>query len=217
MDYNKIKVKEIRPKGDDEGKVTVVREGVATGVEVKPNLFVRAGRLFFGQDGFKGIMDGLIHDVFIPSIQNTVIELGEGALRRAILGDAYRHTSRGYDSYGRAVGRRVRYEDRYDSRTRRGRQSGVRHQDEYEHRSDEVRRILFETKDDAMEVFDKMLDAVDEYDLVLLSDFYQWSSVGSKFTDNNWGWRDLEGTRFVRTKYEGEEKWYIQFPPLKAV
>ena len=83
MDYNKIKVKEIRPKGDGEG--------VATGIEVKPNLFElfinRRSQMFMIQLMVSNIIDEYcdyhfkdVRSIFKERVKEQLILAGAGHL-----------------------------------------------------------------------------------------------------------------------------------------
>ena len=114
-DYNKIKVKSTKAVNPEKEEITK-RDPVVKGRERKPGLLARAGNLFFGEDGFRGIADHLVHEVFIPSIQNTISDVATNAIQRAIFGDNYDYCRRNANDYW--YGSRRHVASRLDSSSR---------------------------------------------------------------------------------------------------
>lgn len=215
-EYNKIKVKRTNAVNPEKEEITK-REAVVKGRERKPGLVSRAGTLFFGEDGFRGIADHLVHEVFIPSIQNTIADVATNAIQRAIFGDNYDYRRRSANDYWygsrRYVDSRlsssrgrwyVDYNKQYDKP--RSRKS--------ENLSNSVRMIEFDTANDANDVLAVMIDNVEQYGLVTVADFYELSDVASKFTDHQFGWTNLDDVRILPIRGGG---FYISFPPVETV
>ena len=222
-DYNKIKVKRTKAVNPETEEITK-REAVVKGRERKPGLLSRAGTLFFGEDGFRGIADHLVHEVFIPSIQNTIADVATNAIQRAIFGDNYDYRRRSANDYW--YGSR-RYIDNRLSSSSRGRgytdynkQYDKPRSRKSENLSNRVRMIEFDTSKDANEVLAVMLDNVEQYGLVTVADFYELSdvktgaNVSSKFTDHQFGWTNLDDVRILPFLGGG---FYISFPPVETV
>ena len=222
-DYNKIKVKRTKAVNPETEEITK-REAVAKGRERKPGLLSRAGTLFFGEDGFRGIADHLVHEVFIPSIQNTIADVATNAIQRAIFGDNYDYRRRSANDYW--YGSR-RYIDNRLSSSSRGRgytdynkQYDKPRSRKSENLSNSVRMIEFDTANDANDVLAVMIDNVEQYGLVTVADFYELSdvktgaNVSSKFTDHQFGWTNLDDVRILPFLGGG---FYISFPPVETV
>jgi len=95
---------------------------------------------------------------------------------------------RGYTEYRGSSSRRVPW-DREDERdavvSRRARAT---------HAFDQV---IIDSRVEAQEVLDEMYNLLDQYDAVTVGDFYDCVNVTKEFTDENYGWTSLTGTRIV--------------------
>lgn len=214
VEYNKITPK--KTKVVNPGDVPMTKKtAIVKGSVKKPGLLSRAGNLFFGDGGFRGIMDHLVHEVFIPSIQNTVVDVATSSIKRAVLGEDYVSTGRGrgerYDRYYRGGYRSSRleasrgaghidYDERYHSRS--------------QNTSDVVKTIAFTTYEDAYDVLTTLDDNIQQFDIVSVADYYELSDVGSKFTDHQFGWTDLRSAQIVAGR---NNKWYIKLPRPVAI
>jgi hypothetical protein len=89
--------------------------------------------------------------------------------------------------------RRFWEEDRYPVRTR------------HPHNFDD---IILETRADAEEVIDTLYNILRKRDFVLVSDLYDAVGEPASYTDENYGWTDLHGTR----PYKVREGWLIDIP-----
>ena len=216
-DYNKIKVKRTKAVNPETEEITK-REAVVKGRERKPGLLSRAGNLFFGEDGFRGIADHLVHEVFIPSIQNTIAEVSTNAIQRAIFGDNYDYRRRNANDYWygsrRYVDRRLEYSSRGRGNIDYNKQYDKPRSRKSENLSNSVRMIEFDTANDANDVLAVMIDNVEQYGLVTVADFYELSDVSSKFTDHQFGWTNLDDVRILPIRGGG---FYISFPPVETV
>ncbi len=81
--------------------------------------------------------------------------------------------------------------------------------------SNYVEEIIFDTRQDAQEVFNIMLANLDAYGVVTVGDFYELSDQPSKFTVQSFGWtisgngQDLQEARIVAARGGG---FKINFP-----
>jgi len=62
--------------------------------------------------------------------------------------------------------------------------------------------IVLDTRAEANEVLDHMYELLSRYEQVTVSDLYDLVGLDAKFTDEKWGWRELQGSRAVRV-HEG--------------
>ena len=226
-DYNKVKLQRttaVNPEKDDIKK----RDAIVKGKERKPGLFSRAGVLFFGDDGFKGVTEHLVRDIFIQSIQttisdvatntiNTISDVATTSIKRAIFGESYDDRRRNSNDYWNGSRRYV--DNRMYASRGRGYVDYSRHSEQPRHHksdnvSNVVRVIEFDSANDANEVLSYMIDSIEQYGLVTVADFYELSDVASKFTDHQFGWTNLDGVRVVPIRGGG---FYISFPPVVTV
>ena len=228
-DYNKVKIKNtavVNPETEEIQK----RSAIVKGRERKPGLFSRAGTLFFGDGGFRGVSEHLVRDIFIQSIQttmsdiatnsiHTIADVTASSIKRAIFGDNYVNDSQRRNSNDYWYGSRRYVDNRMSSSRGRGytdysRQSEKALHHKSENVSNVVRVIEFDSANDANEVLSYMIDSVEQYGLVTVADFYELSDVASKFTDHQFGWTNLDGVRVVPIRGGG---FYIAFPPVVTV
>ena len=226
-DYNKVrlqKTKAVNPEKDDIKK----RDAIVKGRERKPGLLSRAGVLFFGDDGLRGVTEHLVRDIFIQSIQTTISDLATNtihtisdvattSIKRAIFGESYDDRRRNSNDYWNGSRRYV--DNRMSASRGRGYVDYSRHSEQQRHhRSDNVSNVVrvieFDSANDANEVLSYMIDSIEQYGLVTVADFYELSGVASKFTDHQFGWTNLDGVRVVPIRGGG---FYISFPPVVTV
>ena len=226
-DYNKVKLQRttaVNPEQDDIKK----RDPIVKGRERKPGLLSRAGVLFFGEDGLRGVTEHLVRDIFIQSIQTTISDVATNtihtisyvattSIKRAIFGESYDDRRRNSNDYW--YGSR-RYVDNRMSASRGlgyvdySRQSEQQRYQKSDNVSNVVRVIEFDSANDANEVLSYMIDSIEQYGLVTVADFYELSGVASKFTDHQFGWTNLDGVRVVPIR---GGVFYISFPPVVTV
>lgn len=60
--------------------------------------------------------------------------------------------------------------------------------------------IEFQSRQDASIVLNLMYDRLEQYGTVSVAEFYGWADVRGNFTDQNWGWRSLEGAGPTRSR-----------------
>lgn len=72
----------------------------------------------------------------------------------------------------------------------------------------EVREFILDNRGDAESVLDQIQDLMSEYGVVTVSDYYDLVGVSGQFTDNYYGWTDMNGMR-TRAVRNG---WLIELP-----
>lgn len=78
----------------------------------------------------------------------------------------------------------------------------------------EVEEIVFETIDEAQQIRNKLINLLDGYGFVTISDFYDCVGVSSiSYNTNRFGWTDLRDA-YIRTEKHG---FTIKFPPAKLI
>ena len=75
--------------------------------------------------------------------------------------------------------------------------------------------INFETRLDAQNVYDTMLDILEQYDKVSLAEFLELAGVSNDdFTYNKYGWKSLPPADIRRL---GNGMYYIRFPKMEII
>lgn len=60
--------------------------------------------------------------------------------------------------------------------------------------------IIFPSRGDAEIVLDRMLEILEQYDMVSIADFYEMAGLTGEYTDLKYGWTSLRGVEAVRHK-----------------
>lgn len=185
VDYpsNSRKLREVEAAKPEDRKV----ESVVTG-EVTRRKKTWTSRIFgdvVAEDS-GSVIEYLLTDVLIPAFKNLVVDFVTQGVERTVYGDSRpRSAARtGHTNYT------ARYVSRTgtsaDQRQPAARTITTRH---------EFSDIILAHRSDAEEVLDGMIELVDRYGNVSVSDFYELVGMtnASEFTDNKYGWTDLRG------------------------
>lgn len=180
---------------EPEKKVEKVIRGKA--VRRKKSFGTKFKEMFVGADA-DTVREYVIYDVAIPALKDMISDATSGGIDRILFGDGARSRTRSshrgrYDepriAYHRmspVSDKRRRHDDRHDIRPRR--------------RSNMVDEILLDTRAEAEDVLGKMYDLLERYDTVSVSDLNSLVGLTGPFTDDNWGWTDLQGSRTKRVR-----------------
>ena len=178
-------------------------EKVVTGTVVKkPSLGRKLADTFIGAD-IMDVKSFLVWDCLIPAVKYAFLDsilmlFGERGYRGG-RGTARPGTST-YTNYGQYSSLR---DGPVNGSDRRG--AGVRF---------DASDIKFETKQDAEQVIDILLDFIAEYGVATVATFYDAAGVtGDGFMDNKWGWRDLSQATTRRVR----DGWVCMLPRVVAI
>lgn len=144
----------------------------------------------FISDDAKNVKNYIIFDVLIPSMKKALSDIITDGIDMILFGET-RSTKKVSQST------RVSYGSYYASDSRRDRNYRSTY-DRTPSRSYE--NLIFESRADAEAVLDAMLDVLDRYQIVSVSDMYEFADMSSNYTDNNLGWDDLSNARIERVR-----------------
>lgn len=169
------------------------------GGKLRKNPGRKIADLFLDED-VSSVKGYILFDVVIPAIKNTIVDIVTNGIEMLFWGD-----SRGSR---RASGRRDRtsYESYYASGRSSSRARRRDDDDDTEHRQSKMdyRDVIFESRGEAEEVLQALMEACAVYHQVTVADLFDAAGVtGNGFTDQKWGWTNLDGcsTRRVRDGY----------------
>lgn len=178
----------VEPKENSTPKMKPVVKSKVT--VKKPTVFDKIKTAFIG-DGGGSLGDFVIYDVLIPAFKNTISDLGVGIIQeifgggnRGRVGGVYRDRGRSYVSYNSL------------STTRQQPRSGS-YAGQSRHQFD---NIIFRSRGEAEEVLRAMAETVLQYGAVSVRSFYELSGLEGYFTDEAYGWYNLEGAYVDRTR-----------------
>lgn len=183
-----------KPNTDDK-KVDRVIEGK---VVVKKRGFWRKLNEALTSDDSQSVGSYIMWDVLIPAFKSMILDAGSQGLERALYGEV-RAKSRPGEG-------RVAYNRMYKGSTpiREGR----REISNSARRSHDFREIILETRSEAEEVIDRLVDLIDSYDVATVSDLYDLVGITGNFVDEKWGWNDLRSAKATRVR----EGYLLELP-----
>lgn len=194
MEYNKPnshKSKELEKKETQSKKnITKVIEGKAT--VAKKGEFQKMVDAFLPEEGLAGIKDHILMDVVIPTIKKIISDTVETVLYGAT-GIAPRNgNGKSKTSYG-AYYNRKEEEERYARPVGSSRMvSAYSYED-----------IILETRGQALNVIACMEEIIDQYECVSIADLYEMVDLTGNYTDNNYGWLDIQGAQVIQLRRGG--------------
>lgn len=162
------------------------------GVKVKRSLGKKFSETFLAGD-LNSVKEYLIMDILIPTIRDTMLDILHGSLD-VLFGSSPRRRSRdsgrktyvSYDGISRSSSRREREHNREE---RRSRKSGFDAED-----------YIFDKKTDAERVFNNMVDILEEYNAVTVTDFLDSIGKSTDYTLQNYGWTNLAEGKVKRVR-----------------
>lgn len=157
--------------------------------------------IFISEDA-ANVKNYIFMDVLVPAIKKAISDIVRDGIDMILYGESGRRKS---DSRNNAsyVSYSSRYDDRNDRRNDNNRRQGYDYKD-----------IYLDTKGEAEEVLDRMFELLEEYKMVSVADLYDLVGITANYTDNNYGWTNLQNAESVRTR----DGYLIKLPnarPLK--
>lgn len=198
--------KKVNPKKEadatPEKKIEKI-EGI-TVVQKKPSLLRRIRQSFTGDDA-RSLGDFLLFEVALPAIKTTMFDLINQGANRALFGD------RGTPGASNRRPGVVNYNSISRNQTIPVSASpSLSQRDKATHTFD---GIVFPTRGDAELVLGSLIDVIEQYNLVTVSDFYDLVDVTGSFADDKWGWYDLRGADIVPVR----GGFILDLPPTKPI
>lgn len=216
-EYNKVKadIKEVGPGEETEVQVEKVKKEAV--VKRKPkkykkNLLERLVIGLIGPDGIPAIGRKLNEDIVIPAVKNIIVDSFTSGINMAIFGTDQRREGRSGGYHGQAYGGqryrqaapKTNYSQSYTQPTQQAPMQTV------PANRNAVPDYIIEVRTEAIDVLDGLRDQVMEYGYASVSDYYDLIGVQSAYTDESWGWDNLEHARIVTAR----GGYLIRFPEL---
>lgn len=157
----------------------------------------RLREVFIGGDT-KSVLSYVITEVLIPQAKDMASEAVSQGVEKLIYGESRpgrrlgsRHLSAGPTNYTRyavrgnnPIGRQVREDPRSPASLR----------------SQDMDDIILATRVEAETVLDRMYDLLREYEMVSVSDLHSLLGLSSSYTDQKWGWTNLQSCDIRRVR-----------------
>lgn len=168
--------------------------------------------VFLGSE-VKSIPDLLVEEVLVPQLKKTFSDMVRGVFDG--LNNAVDLVLFGEGSNARRERRlggvKIDYSRRSTER-RRERDDRTRLRSRSHHNFDD---ILFDSRSEAIDVRDRLIELLYEYDFVTVNDFYEAADIEPvSITDSDYGWDNLSSA-VVKTSRDGG--YYISFPRPRRI
>lgn len=159
----------------------------------------------FIQEDISTVKQKIIEDVVIPAVKKILDDAISESIHMLLYKGEPRERGRGprvsYDRYYSSYRDRDRDRDRDDRRDERPR---PRYSPE---------DIVLDSRGEAEEILAIMREALETYRNVSVADFYDLVGVTGDYTDNKYGWVDLQSARVVRVS----DGYIIKFPRIAPI
>lgn len=178
-------------------------EKVVTGkvVQRKKRLGTKFKETFISGADSKSVLEYVMFDILVPAAKDMVVDATQAGLERKFYGETRSMGRRGY-SRGGPVG--------HTAYNRIGSASVIRSTGRDESRREPPSRrarakhdfgeIILESRVEAVNVLDTLYELLSKFEVVTVSDLYDALDIESAFTDNRWGWEDLQGSDIQRVR-----------------
>ena len=147
----------------------------------------------FIEEDFKNIKDYLVFDVLVPATKNAISDLVSGGVDMLLFGSASgRRRSGGNTNYTAYSSKGNTTTIRYDNASAPAKPStrnGV-----YTYKD-----IYLGSRADAEEVLNTAIATLEKYEALSVADLYDICGMDSNYTDNKYGWTNLNGACVQRT------------------
>lgn len=171
-------------------------EAIVTGrvTRRKPNPFKRAARSMVADD-VTNVGDFIVTDVLLPALRNTLYDIISKGSHRVLYGTdvrGQRRSSGGSPTSLKTAYHRASMEG--DERRPVSRESAARH---------DFDDLILDTRSEAENVIMNLQVRVETYGRASVADLYDFLGVSGSFTDQRWGWTNLDnaGVRDERRGY----------------
>lgn len=182
-----------RPKQAKEPDKPVVKRITRGKVTIRKKPLYKKFLDAFRPEDNVGFVEYTLLEVLVPGIKDAMADTFHGTIDNAF--GTTRHARRGrrseggYTSYNRMGGARRERRDEDDRRPRRS-ESRV---------ADDAREIILETRVEAEEVLDQMIELTSsKYKVATMRDLLSYVGERPNPVHEDWGWYDLRGARIHR-------------------
>lgn len=151
-------------------------------------------------DDVGSMREWIFAEVIVPSVRNLLADTIKGSTDRVLYGQS--RARRGIAGGVDRPGLRTRYDKMHDPgepRRMLSRDARARH---------DFDEVVLETRSEAVEVIEAMIDYIDRYGSVTVANMYDFLGVTGSYADRNYGWTDLR-TADVRQIRGG---WLLDLP-----
>lgn len=174
----------------EEEKKKDIKPVVRGNVKVKKEPLSRKFSDVFLADSVDNVKSYVVFDVIVPAIKNLIVDMTTNSIDMLVNG-------RNGSPRHRSGGNRTSYSSYFRGDDRPSRPRGMSPRDRYSYND-----IIFETRGDANEVLDIMLEVLEKYKVISIADYYELAGATDQeqYTDRSYGWFDLDDAHIIRDR-----------------
>lgn len=174
----------------EEEKKKDIKPVVKGNVKVKKEPLSRKFSDVFLADSVDNVKSYVIFDVIVPAIKNLIVDMTTNSIDMLVNGRS------GSSSRSRRGGSHTSYSSYFRGDDRPSRRTASP-RERYSYND-----IIFETRGDANEVLDIMMEVLDKYKVISIADYYELSNanVQEQYTDRSYGWFELDDAHIIRDR-----------------
>lgn len=181
---NSHKSRELQPtESTKEKKVEKVVKGT---VKTRDNKGRKFADIFISEDA-ANVKSYVFMDVLVPAIKKAISDIVTNGIDMILYGG----TGGGRKS---SSTNKVSYRSYYDTRNDNRESSG------YSRSRFDYDDIIYETRAEAESVRRQMLDVIERYGFVTVSDMYEMAGLTAPYTGNGYGWVNIRTAESVRVR-----------------
>ena len=196
-----------KPKPAEKPEEKVVKP-ITSGkvVRRKKPLGVRLREMFIG-DSDQGVVEYVLGEVMVPALKEMVTDAVSQGIERMIFGENRPNRKRSSGSSGPFGNTGYTNYNRYSSNKREDRPRRTRQSHDFDD-------VILDSRQEAQEVIDTLIDWIGKYDAVSVKDLYEL--VGEEFhhTDEKWGWTNLDRASVRRV---GNQSYLLVLPKTEPL
>lgn len=157
----------------------------------------------FVKEDTDSVKDYVIFDVIVPAVKDIASDVITGAVDMLLYGE-----TRGRGRSRRRGSTKVSYDSFYRNTSRSSSHRSNSRRDE-RRKKENYNDILYDSRDDADEVLDTLLELIETDGEATIADLYDLSGITADFADEGWGWTNLSSAKVRKDRSGG---WYIDLP-----
>jgi hypothetical protein len=184
-------------KEESKPKMKSVVHGKVT--ERKPGLGKRIKETFLGGESLQTVLENVVVDVVVPQVKDLMFDFVSTTVQRKLFGTSRNIRSGSSSSPVTKINYGAFSNSNNRSSSPAGR-AGESDAPKTQRSSNAYENLVFENRGDAESVIDALAAAIDQYNVVTLSDLYEVIGHTGKYTDEKYGWDTMVGAHVARVR-----------------
>ena len=187
-------------RGEPRKEVERVVRGEVTVIKPKMTFFQKLKESILGDDD--SVMSYVVYDILVPAAKDVINDMIARGAERMIFGDSVRPAPRIRD---RRAGGIIPYD--------RMAQAPAKQPPSRRSRPRQINEVIIQTREEALDVVDRLQDFIDQYQVASVGDFYELVGILPEHVDYRWGWTNIASTRAVRAG----SGWVLLLPEVDVI